>query len=129
MWLVQQEITFHNSSQNQLLLLLHTMQTKLTHLNQRISKIPKLIPNRNVSINLKHSIYIVRNQFIIGFIRISISRTMTIDLNVSNILTNRYFVIIEPPATTTSNNYSSYDAALYSAATMYAVQQTKPNNG
>ncbi|XP_031621763.1 zinc finger RNA-binding protein isoform X2 [Contarinia nasturtii] len=36
----------------------------------------------------------------------------------------------QPPATTTSSNYSSYDAALYSAATMYAVQQTnKPNNG
>ncbi|XP_055316547.1 zinc finger RNA-binding protein isoform X2 [Sitodiplosis mosellana] len=35
----------------------------------------------------------------------------------------------QPPATTTSSNYSSYDAALYSAATMYAVQQSKPNNG
>lgn len=39
-------------------------------------------------------------------------------------------MILEPPATTAGTNYSSYDAALYSAATMYAVQQSnKPNNG
>lgn len=44
-------------------------------------------------------------------------------------INDKISIHLEAPATTTSNSYSSYDAALYSAATMYVAQQTKPNNG
>lgn len=38
------------------------------------------------------------------------------------------FIVAEAVATTNPNTYSNYDAALYSAATMYVAQQSNKTN-
>lgn len=61
-------------------------------------------PKRNFISIQSHAIVIVQHSPICGFCF--------------------FFFLLAPASTTTQSNYSSYDAALYSAATMYVAQQT-----
>lgn len=99
-WPDRLETIFNRSNQRRPFRQPLTTQTKVIHRSQPTHRMHKATQLLNVSSTLFHLAYLFPQ---LHFVFLSIAA---------------------PAATTTPSNYSSYDAALYSAATMYVAQQT-----
>lgn len=106
MWLDRHGIIFNHNKQRQMYQQPPTMQIKDMHRSQTTHRMHQTIQRLNViSFRFNHmqlSSSIIHQCVVFVF----------------------FFFLLAPASTTTQSNYSSYDAALYSAATMYVAQQT-----